>query len=71
VTLATSASHPGGRTWVVKLHRDADPARGELRGRAEHLASGRWFEFEDGGALLALLAREIADGEGDAAWPAP
>lgn len=70
MVLTTAASHPGCRTWVVKLHRDADPARGELRGRVEHLASGRWFEFEDGGALLALLARKIEFREGEAPWPA-
>lgn len=65
MTLAHDTAHPGKRSYVLKLHRDADPARGELRGRAENLATGRHFEFEDGAALLAGLARDLARGDDD------
>ena len=38
----------------------SDPAR--VAGRLEHVVSGRLHDFDDGRALLALLAREQAQG---------
>jgi hypothetical protein len=38
----------------------SDPAR--VAGRLEHVLSGRLHDFDDGRALLALLAREQSQG---------
>ncbi|MBX3604800.1 MAG: hypothetical protein KF788_06000 [Piscinibacter sp.] len=42
--------------FVLKLHRDALPARGELFGRVEHLANGTSAVFASGAELIAWLA---------------
>jgi hypothetical protein len=60
MSLSATADHPVSRSYVVKLHRDADPAGGALRGRLENLATGRRFEFEDAGGLLAALLHDLA-----------
>jgi hypothetical protein len=70
MTLARTTEHPGQRSYVLKLHRDADPARGVLRGRVENLATGRHFEFDDAAQLLAGLAGDLAGGDG-APRPSP
>lgn len=48
---------PAARGYVLKLHRDAAPAR--LAGRLEHIGSGRHHEFADGSELLDLLSAEL------------
>jgi hypothetical protein len=48
------------RTYVVKLHRDADPRHGRLVGRVEHLESGVRIEFATGAALIAAILRHAA-----------
>lgn len=58
--LSPTADHPGNRSYVVKLHRDAGCASSALRGRLENLATGRRFEFEDGAGLLAALLEDLA-----------
>src|SRR5438105_2740615 len=69
MSLNPTADHPGSRSYVVKLHRDADPAAGALRGRLENLATGRRFEFEDGGGLVAALLADLAQDGGDRRTP--
>jgi hypothetical protein len=64
MALCVKSSHPSHRCYVVKLHRDARGARGGLRGRVEHLATGRWFEFVGAEELAAALARDLATEEG-------
>ena len=69
MALCVTTHHPSHRSYVIKLHRDAKGGRGELRGRVEHLASGRWFEFVGADELAAGLARDIATEE--AGCPSP
>jgi hypothetical protein len=65
MALCAKSSHPSHRSYVIKLHRDARGARGELRGRVEHLATGRWFEFVGADELAAGLARDLAAPAGE------
>ena len=44
---------PAERAFVVMLHADCRPAMDELRGRIEHVRSGRAIHF---GSLLELVA---------------
>lgn len=55
MTLQPHPSYPSARGYVLKLHRDADPATGRLSGRLEHIASGEAAEFSSGAQLLRLL----------------
>jgi hypothetical protein len=50
--------YPVSRSFVLKLHRDADPQRGRLIGRLENVATGEQYEFESGAELLACLVRD-------------
>lgn len=56
MNLNARASFPSTRCYVLKLHRDALPAQGELTGRLEHIASGEHVDFGNGDELLAWLA---------------
>lgn len=53
-----STPTPSSLVFVVKLR--AAPDRGALRGRIEHVMSGRRHDFDNGVALLACLAHEQA-----------
>lgn len=59
MTLNPQPSYPNARSYVLKLHRDALPGSEELRGRLEHIATGRQVEFRNAGELLECLAREL------------
>lgn len=66
--LDARASLPSARAYVVKLHRDAVPEQGQLKGRLEHIASGDHVDFDSADELLAWLtlhasARESATRE--------
>lgn len=63
MALARDLAHPARRRYVLKLHRDADPAGGVVMGRIENLATGRHFDFVDAASLLDGLARELAAGD--------
>jgi hypothetical protein len=56
MTLDPPSPPPRLAAYVLKLHRDAAPGRGQLYGRVEHLASGTSAEFKSGADLLAWLA---------------
>ncbi|MCW5635160.1 MAG: hypothetical protein KIT17_17625 [Rubrivivax sp.] len=60
MTLNPQPTYPSQRSYVLKLHRDARPQDGLLRGRLEHIASGEGFDFADAAGLLAALARHAA-----------
>jgi hypothetical protein len=60
MTLNPQPTYPSLGSYVLKLHRDASPQLGQLRGRLEHIASGEAFEFADAEALVAGLARHAA-----------
>ena len=59
MTLNPTTTYPNDRTYVLKLHRDADASLSQLAGRLEHLTTGRHFEFPTAAALLALLVEEL------------
>jgi hypothetical protein len=59
MTLNPRPSYPNRRTYVLKLHRDADATLSQLSGRLEHLATGRYFDFTSAATLLAHLMREL------------
>lgn len=61
MTLNPQPSYPNTRNYVLKLHRDSQPQAGELRGRLEHIATGRQVEFRNAAELLDCLERELAD----------
>jgi hypothetical protein len=52
---------PGGRAFVVMLRADCDPTRQDLRGRIEHVRSGRTTHFASVAELLAFVARITTD----------
>jgi hypothetical protein len=60
VTLNQHPDFPSARCYVLKLHRDASPAAGALKGRLEHVASGEQFDFASAEALLHELLRHVA-----------
>jgi hypothetical protein len=60
MTLHLHATYPSARSYVLKLHRDASPQRGQFFGRLESMASGRHYDFSSGEELLACLARDVA-----------
>lgn len=72
-TAAMNTLSPSALVFVVKLRLPdlADPGR--LRGRVEHVGSGRRHDFDSSAALLACLAAELqelgreAGPDGDAA----
>jgi hypothetical protein len=47
--------------FVVQFRADADPARGKLAGRVEHVASGRTANFQSVHDLPELLRRMLSD----------
>ena len=60
MTLNSHVNYPSTRTYVLKLHRDAAPADGQIFGRLESLASGEHFDFRTGAELLARLVEDLA-----------
>lgn len=58
MVLDTSPSYPTDRTYVLKLHRDAVPADGQVFGRLENVRSGEQFQFATLAELLACLVQD-------------
>lgn len=58
--LAVQPSYPNTRAYVLKLHRDAQPASGRFIGRLENVTTGEQFVFGSVEELLAALARDVA-----------
>ena len=56
MVLDSRSSFPSTRNYVLKLHRDAEPAKGRLAGHLENMSSGRRFEFNTPEQLLVCLA---------------
>ena len=59
MTLNPKTSYPNGRTYVLKLHRDAFASPAQLSGLIEHLATGRQFEFASAEMMLSILLKEL------------
>jgi hypothetical protein len=53
-------SYPNALAYVLKLHRDAQPALGRVMGRLENVTTGEQFVFANAGELLTCLARDVA-----------
>lgn len=78
--LRATANYSSAHSYVLKLHCDAQPGRGRLIGRLEHIATGDRVDFADAAELLAWLAHHHAglpsaaapgDGLGRRATPDP
>jgi hypothetical protein len=54
---------PSNRAFVLQLHANADPGRGLVFGRVEHVLSARAAHFETLDELLAFIARQLPDPE--------
>ena len=55
MTLSPLPAFTSERTYLVKLHRDSDPGRGQLAGRVEHVESGARIDFASSEGLLAAI----------------
>ena len=60
MTLTPIPAFTSERTYLVRLHSDADPCGGRLAGRLEHLDSGVRVDFATGAGLLAAIMRHAA-----------
>jgi hypothetical protein len=54
---------PHERVFVIRLSPDADPSRGHLSGRVEHVDSGRSVQFASNIDLNEFLARILCEEE--------
>jgi hypothetical protein len=52
---------PSNRAFVLQLHANADPRRGLVFGRVEHVLTARAMHFQTLDELLAFIARELPD----------
>jgi hypothetical protein len=52
---------PGARAFVVMLRADCDPTRDDVRGRVEHVRSGRTTHFGSLAELVAFVAMVTSD----------
>lgn len=68
MTLNAIPSHPSSQCYVLKLHRDSQPAQGLISGLLEHVATGHSIPFDDAGGLVAAL---LAHAASDAAHSCP
>lgn len=59
MNLDPRCTYPVARSYVLKLHRDAQAFSTGLSGRIESLATGAVHDFSNGEELLAMLAAEL------------
>lgn len=57
MTLDSLSKYPTGRSYVLKLHRDANA--GAMSGRLENMATGAHCEFGSGEELISWLASDL------------
>lgn len=60
MTLNPIPAHPSSLCYVLKLHRDSQPAQGQISGLLEHVGSGHAIGFADGEALVTALLAHAA-----------
>lgn len=60
MTLNSQYNYPSTHSYVLKLHRNAEPRREGITGRLESITSGRRFDFNNADELLACLAADLA-----------
>jgi hypothetical protein len=56
------AALPADRAFVIQLRADADPARGVLSGRVEHIVSGAAAPFDSLEQLVDWIRDAVASG---------
>jgi hypothetical protein len=71
MTLNPVPSHPSSLCYVLKLHRDSQPARGQISGLLEHVGSGHTIGFADAEALIAALLAHAATAAAEASSSRP
>ena len=60
MTLNPTPSHPSTQCYVLKLHRDSQPAKGQISGLLEHVATGQSMSFDDAAGLVEVLLAHAA-----------
>ena len=60
MTLNPIPSHPSSLSYVLKLHRDSQPAQGQISGLLEHVGTGQSILFSSADALIAALLAHAA-----------
>jgi len=60
MTLDSQHNYPSTRSYVLKLHRSAEPRHERIAGRLESITSGRRFDFNSADELLACLSADLA-----------
>ena len=56
-------SLPTQRSFVVQLHSESKLAKGQFKGRVEHIVSGQSTHFSSMKALKAFMQRVLADAD--------
>jgi len=69
MTLNPIPSHPSSLCYVLKLHRDSQPAQGRISGLLEHVGTGHSIPFADAEALIAALLAHAATDAAQAYLP--
>jgi len=54
---------PTQRAFVVQLHAESKIAKGQIKGRVEHIVSGQSTHFSSMKALKAFMQRVLADAD--------
>ena len=62
-TARDQPSLPTQRAFVVQLHSDSKLAKGQFKGRVEHIVSGQSAHFSSMKALKAFMQRVLAEAE--------
>jgi len=60
MTLNPVPSHPSSLCYILKLHRDSQPANRQISGLLEHLGSGQSIPFSDAATLIEALLTHAA-----------
>ena len=62
-TARDQPSLPTQRAFVVQLHSESKLAKGQFKGRVEHIVSGQSAHFSSMKALKAFMERVLAEAE--------
>ena len=64
MTLNPNANYPSHRSYVLKLHRDAEAVPDRIAGRIENMVSGAHVDFASAADLVAWLSRDLCASRG-------
>ena len=62
-TARDQPSLPTQRAFVVQLHSESKLAKGQFKGRVEHIVSGQSAHFSSMKALKAFMQRVLAEAD--------